>query len=158
MAKIYVEVIMFRFKYGKKRKYFPYGNLMTPPIIGWCPRTKQPIRSKRYKKKDNSNTILFIAIIVACFVSLFLVGCSYTPVVDSRGKSSANIEGNMDRFHDDLYTCKDIANDNTNEVLNVSKKVYNAFRWRVLWISPKLKTDKDMVDRCLEGRGYSVLN
>ena len=36
-------------------------------------------------------------------------------------------------------------------------KVYNAFRWRLLWMSPKLKTDKDMVDKCLEGRGYNVL-
>ena len=142
----------------KKSKYFPYGNLMTPPIIGWCPRRRnQPIRFEQCKKKDDSNIMIYIIVVVACFVGLFLAGCSYTPVVDSRGKSSANIDGDMDRFHDDLYTCKDIADDNTNEVLNASKKVYNAFRWRLLWMSPKLKTDKDMVDKCLEGRGYNVL-
>tara|TARA_R110002012_G_scaffold306288_1_gene510912 strand:- start:382 stop:681 length:300 start_codon:yes stop_codon:yes gene_type:complete len=89
---------------------------------------------------------------------LFIISCSHTPIVDSRGKSSANIQGDHDRFHDDLYTCKDIANDNTNELSNTSKKVYNALRWRVLWLSPKLKTKDDLVNNCLEGRGYNVLN
>ena len=88
----------------------------------------------------------------------FIISCSHTPIVDSRGKSSANIKGDMDRYHDDLYTCRDIANENTNEVSNASKKVYNALRWRVLWLSPKLKTKDDLVNNCLEGRGYNVLN
>ena len=113
---------------------------------------------KIFIKKLKGTIIALKKTIVALIVSLFVISsCSYAPVVDSRGKSSANIDGDMERFHDDLYTCKDIADDNTNEVLNASKKVYNAFRWRLLWMSPKLKTDKDMVDKCLEGRGYNVL-
>ncbi len=36
----------------------------------------------------------------------FIGGCSTMPIVDSRGKSSANIQGDMNRFHDDYYTCK----------------------------------------------------
>ena len=155
MAKIYVEVKMFK---KKKNKYFPYGHQFDS-IGAWHARTKKdPIKWTNRTKKENSNIVIYIIVIfIACFVGLFLFGCSYTPVVDSRGKSSANIDGDMDRFHDDLYTCKDIVKDNTNSVLNASKKVYNAFRWRLLWMSPKLETNKDMVDKCLVGRGYSVL-
>ena len=46
------------------------------------------------------------------------------PVVDSRGKSSANIEGDMNRYHDDYYTCLSIAEDNTNKVWETTKN-YN---------------------------------
>lgn len=89
---------------------------------------------------------------------LILSGCSYNPVIDSRGKSSANINGTAERLHDDLYTCKDIADDNTNAFINGSKVTYNALRWRVLWLSPKLPTKKNLIDNCLEGRGHNVLS
>ena len=89
---------------------------------------------------------------------IFLEGCTYTPIVDSRGKSSANLESSMNRYHDDLETCRAIADDNTNEFINSSKVVYNKLRWRVLWLSPELKTKKNIVNKCMEGRGYSVLN
>ena len=89
---------------------------------------------------------------------IFLGGCTYTPIVDSRGKSSANLESSMNRYHDDLETCRAIADDNTNEFINSSKVVYNKLRWRVLWLSPELKTKKNIVNKCMEGRGYSVLN
>ena len=89
---------------------------------------------------------------------LLLTSCSYNPVIHSRGKSSANIDGTAERMHDDLYTCKDIADDNTNAFVNGSRVVYNSLRWRVLWLSPKLPTKKDMIDKCLEGRGYNVLS
>lgn len=91
------------------------------------------------------------------FILLFLTSCSYNPVIDSRGKSSANINGTAERLHDDLYTCKDIADDNTNALVNGSKVVYNSLRWRVLWLSPKLPTKKNLIDNCLEGRGHNVL-
>ena len=142
----------------KKHKYFPYGYLKVPPICGWSPTNrKEPIRFNTYEKKQK-NWPWILGIIILLILMHFIGGCSHTPIVDSRGKSSANIKGDMDRYHDDLYTCKDIADDNTNELSNASKKVYNAFRWRVLWLSPKLKTKDDLVNNCLEGRGYSVLN
>ena len=50
-----------------------------------------------------------------------LTACASIPVVDSRGKSSANIEGDMNRYHDDYYTCLSIAEDNTNIVWETSK-------------------------------------
>ena len=142
----------------KKHKYFPYGYLKVPPISGWSPTNrKEPIRFNSYEKKQKS-WLYILGIIILLILMHFIGGCSHTPIVDSRGKSSANIKGDMDRYHDDLYTCKDIADDHTNSVTNASKKVYNAFRWRVLWLSPKLKTKDDLVNNCLEGRGYNVLN
>ena len=89
---------------------------------------------------------------------MLLAGCGTTPIVDSRGKSSANIEGNAERYHDDYYTCVDLVNDHTNMVVDKSKVVYNKLRWRVLWLSPKLQTKQDLINNCLEGRGYNVLN
>lgn len=142
----------------KKHKYFPYGYLKVPPISGWSPTNRdKPIRFNNYEKKQK-NWPYILGIIILLILMYFIGGCSHTPIVDSRGKSSANIEGDMNRFHDDLYTCKDIADDHTNSITNTSKKVYNAFRWRVLWLSPKLKTKDDLVNNCLEGRGYNVLN
>ena len=87
-----------------------------------------------------------------------LSSCSSMPIVDSRGKSSANIKGDMNRFHDDYYTCKSLVQDQTSYVWDKSKAVYNGLRWRVLWLSPKANTRKDFVNRCLEGRGYNVIN
>ena len=85
-------------------------------------------------------------------------GCSSMPIVDSRGKSSANIKGDMNRVHDDYYTCKSLVEDQTSYVFDKSKVVYNSIRWRVLWLSPKANTRKDFINRCLEGRGYNVIN
>lgn len=98
--------------------------------------------------------------IILIFTALILSACStnYEPLVDSRGKSSANLDSSMNRYHDDLETCRAIADDNSNEFINGSKVVYNKMRWRVLWLSPELKTKKDIVNNCMKGRGYSVLN
>ena len=85
-------------------------------------------------------------------------GCSTMPIVDSRGKSSANIKGDMNRFHDDYYTCKSLVEDQTSYVFDKSKVVYNSIRWRVLWLSPKPNTRKDFVNTCLAGSGYNVIN
>ena len=56
-----------------------------------------------------------------------LTSCSVKPIIDSRG-GSGNIPHNAERQHDDMYTCKAIAEDNTNPVWEVSKKVYNVTR------------------------------
>ena len=90
--------------------------------------------------------------------AVFIGGCSTMPIVDSRGKSSANIQGDMNRYHDDYYTCKSLVQDQTSYVWDKSKAVYNNLRWRVLWLSPKVNTRRDFVNRCLEGRGYNVIN
>lgn len=89
---------------------------------------------------------------------IFLTGCSSTPIVDSRGKSSANIKGDMNRYHDDYFTCKSLVEEQTSGVWNAGKLLYNSLRWRVLWLSPKLDTRTDYLNNCLEGRGYNVIN
>jgi len=48
--------------------------------------------------------------------------------------------------------------DQTNMLWNGGKIVYNMLRFKVLWLSPKAKTRQDLINNCLEGRGYSVLN
>ena len=107
---------------------------------------------KSYTKIKIATVFLLLALLV------LLSSCSSTPIVDSRGKSSANIKGDMNRFHDDLFTCRDLVKDETNFVLEQGKIVYNLLRFKVLWLSPKAQTRQDLINNCLEGRGYNVLN
>ena len=112
-------------------------------------------------RKRNKGAVIFSKILIgiALLVALgFLVSCSTSPIVDSRGKSSANIKGDMNRYHDDLHTCKSIVEDNTSYFWDKGKVLYNNLRWRVLWLSPKLQTRTDLLNNCLEGRGYNVIN
>ena len=96
--------------------------------------------------------------IIIILILFSLTACATMPVVDSRGKSSANIEGDMNRYHDDYYTCLSIAEDNTNIVWETTKKVYNFSRAKLLWLPPKAVDKKaTMINKCLENRGYSVL-
>lgn len=147
---------------NKKSKLFPYG-IEHREVIGYSTDGERtPLyRVKRIMPKEKSRyRWLFRVSIVLLLIcgAMFLAGCSTTPIVDSRGKSSANIEGNAERYHDDYYTCVDLVNDHTNMVVDKSKVVYNKLRWRVLWLSPKLQTKQDLINNCLEGRGYNVLN
>jgi hypothetical protein len=108
--------------------------------------------------KKNVYPIKIIIALSLVGILLILASCSSTPIVDSRGKSSANLKGDMNRYHDDLFTCKDLVADQTNMLWNGSKIVYNMLRFKVLWLSPKAQTNQDLINNCLEGRGYSVLN
>ena len=109
-------------------------------------------------QKKNVYPIKIIIALSLVGILLILASCSSTPIVDSRGKSSANLKGDMNRYHDDLFTCKDLVKDQTNMIWNGSKIVYNMLRFKVLWLSPKAQTNQDLINNCLEGRGYSVLN
>jgi len=96
------------------------------------------------------------AIIILLLLSL--TGCATTPVIDSRG-GSGNIAHNAERQHDDLYTCLAIADDNTNDLLEATKKGYNwLVRPRTLWLMPKLTDKKKLiVENCMTGRGHQIL-
>jgi len=67
----------------------------------------------------------------------FLSACAtyvHTPIIDSRG---SHLQGaDLKRFHDDLFTCQEIA---TNQ--DVNKKKTRIF-----------------TERCMEGRGYVILD
>ena len=95
---------------------------------------------------------------VLIVLTLFsLTACASMPVVDSRG-GSGNIPHNAERQHDDMYTCKAIAEDNTNPIWEAGKKVYNVTRIRFLNLTPKAIDKKaTMINKCLENRGYSIL-
>ena len=106
----------------KDKKYkglFPYG-VEHREVIGYSTDGKRtPLyRIKRVlpKKKTNYKSIFRVSIVLLLLIcgAVFLAGCSTTPIVDSRGKSSANIEGTAERYHDDYYTCKSLVEDNTN--------------------------------------------
>ena len=76
--------------------------------------------------------------IVILLVLGFLTACGskyvHTPIIDSRG---SHLKGaDLKRFHDDLFTCQEIA---TNQDLNKKKT-------RIL------------TERCMEGRGYVILD
>ena len=150
-------------KTKKTKSLFTYG-IEHREVIGYSmDKDKTPLyRVTRIlpKKKTNYKSIFRVSMVLLLLIcgAVFLAGCSTTPIVDSRGKSSANIEGTAERYHDDYYTCVSIVDDNTNDFVDTSKVVYNKLRWRVLWLSPKLQTKQDLVNNCLEGRGYSVLN
>ena len=150
----------------KNKKYkglFPYG-VEHREVIGYSTDGKRtPLyRIKRIlpKEKPRFRWLFRVSMVLLLLIcgAVFLAGCSTTPIVDSRGKSSANIEGTAERYHDDYYTCKSLVEDNTNAFVDKSKVVYNGFRWRVLWLSPKLDTRQDLINNCLEGRGYNVIN
>ena len=150
-------------KNKKSKSLFPYGIEHREVICYSMDKDKTPLyRITRIlpKKKTNYKSIFRVSMVLLLLIcgAVFLAGCSTTPIVDSRGKSSANIEGTAERYHDDYYTCVSIVDDNTNDFVDTSKVVYNKLRWRVLWLSPKLQTKQDLVNNCLEGRGYSVLN
>jgi len=151
-------------KKNKKSNLFPYG-VEHREVIGYSTDGKRtPLyRIKRVLPKNKKFNLkyyfrLIIVLLLTCGAMMLLANCSTAPIVDSRGKSSANIEGNAERFHDDYYTCQSLVKDNTNIVLDKGKTVYNSLRWRVLWLSPKLNTRQDLINNCLTGRGYNVLN
>ena len=105
----------------KKNKYFPYGYMSTQ-IKGYCPRTRKPILEyiHKFPRKRNYYKMcckISIILLLLC-ISILIFGCSSKPIVDSRGKSSANINGDMNRYHDDYYTCESLVNDNTNKVMD----------------------------------------
>ena len=82
--------------------------------------------ANRFKKR-NFGFIIFkrvVATIVLLVAIGFLISCSTTPIVDSRGKSSANIKGDMNRYHDDLHTCKSIVADNTSYLWDKRKILF----------------------------------
>jgi len=96
------------------------------------------------------------AIIILLLLSL--TACASTPIIDSRG-GSGNIAHNAERQHDDLYTCLAIAEDNTNDLLEATKKGYNwLVRPRTLWLMPELTDKKKLiVENCMTGRGHQIL-
>jgi len=93
-------------------------------------------------------------------LSLSLVGCSYKPIIDTKGRSGKWDQARATEITDDLQSCKHQAKENTNAVGEVGKKIYNnTIRVKLLWLAPKMRDEyKAITINCLEGRGHNVLN
>ena len=76
-------------------------------------------------------------VIITLIVLGFLSACgtyTHTPIIDSRG---SHLQGaDLKRFHDDLFTCQEIA----------TKQEVNKKKTRIF------------TERCMEGRGYVILD
>ena len=88
-------------------------------------------------------------LLIAIFVCL-LQACSYRPIIDSAGRSSASFnESQAKEITNDLQHCKTLADENTTFVGNI-----------LYWtLSPTMDTKKESLTRkCLTGRGHNVIN
>jgi len=94
---------------------------------------------------------------ISVLLMLFLSSCTYNPIVDSRGNKGKEVSY---RYSDDLQTCRAIADENTSDVLEASKVVYNWYvRPSLLWLPDKWDYDyKRLVNTCMTNRGHSVLS
>jgi hypothetical protein len=88
---------------------------------------------------------------------LLISSCTYNPIVDSRGNKGKEVSY---RYSDDLQTCRAIADENTSEVMEASKVVYNWYvRPSLLWLPDKWEYSyKKMVNTCMTNRGHSILS
>lgn len=89
-------------------------------------------------------------------ITLVITSCAYKPVVDHRGNKGQEVAF---RYNDDLQTCKSIAKENTNSIIEFTKIGYNWYlRPQLLWLPDKAQYSyKAMVQECLQQRGHSVL-
>lgn len=90
------------------------------------------------------------------FLLLLIQACAYKPVIDHRGSNGKDVAY---RFNDDLETCKAIAKQQTNSLVEAYKVIHNYYiRPSLLWLPDKQEfTNKAIVKKCLENRGHSVL-
>ena len=65
---------------------------------------------------------------------------------------------NVDKIQEEINKAKEKLEKDLKPLIDIGKTIYNNLRWRVLWLSPKLKTRTDLLNNCLEGRGYNVIN
>lgn len=87
--------------------------------------------------------------LTTAIVCTFLQGCaSYTPVIDTVGRSGTFDKARATQITDDVIMCEKIADKNTTPLSNFS-----------FWLSsPTMDTEYEhIVKTCLTGRGHVVL-
>tara|TARA_R110002020_G_scaffold43261_5_gene125988 strand:+ start:986 stop:1345 length:360 start_codon:yes stop_codon:yes gene_type:complete len=115
----------------KKHKYFPYG-YGDSIIIGYCPRTKQPIREHRHKFQPRKNYSWIWFLIILAILVIGMSGCSYKPMYDPTSSTAI-------AYYDDLLHCRFVAQEQTSDF----DYGYNEVKY---------------VSRCMTGRGYTILD
>lgn len=96
-------------------------------------------------------------ILSALCLIIVLSNCqSYIPITDHRGSKGKEVAY---RYNDDLQTCKAIASDNTNPLIETVKAGYNwIIRPQLLWLPDKMEYNYEpMVKTCLSNRGHSII-
>jgi hypothetical protein len=94
--------------------------------------------------------------ITIAILMLLQISCTYKPIHDSRGNNGKEVAV---RYDDDLQTCKSIAEENTNSIIESVKVGYNWYvRPQLLWLPDKMEYSyKPMVDKCMTLRGHAIL-
>ena len=93
-------------------------------------------------------------------VCTLLQSCTtYSPVVDTKGRSGTYDISRSDEITTDLQICKSISKENTNMIMESGKYVWNYyFRPATLWLSPKAEYDYNKIYKnCMANRGHSIL-
>ena len=87
-------------------------------------------------------------ICIGVFVTLLQSCSTYTPLVDTKGRSKFDLS-NASEISNDLILCEKLAKNNTTFFGNIN-----------FWIlSPKAESQyTDIYRKCMEGRNHQVLN
>lgn len=102
--------------------------------------------------KDN----ILIPVVCASLLS----ACSYSPIIDTAGRSGTYNENKANEITNDIQHCKQLADEHTvRSVDNVSSAMnWYASAATLGMIPRKESTYKKRVRKCLEGRGHSVID
>ena len=102
------------------------------PVIGYDARTRKPVRAfRKYEKPFNWYKLFFWGVMILMFMAL--ASCSsYVPIYDPTGSTSKE-------FYDDLDECRFVA-----------ESQMSGFQYGYY--------EKQVISKCMENRGYSVLN
>ena len=97
--------------------------------------------------------------ITTIMIVISLTACSYNPKIDTVGRSGTFPDTQAERLTNDLHHCKQFADENTfrlYDTLNWGWGQY--FHIATLGIVPAREMKyKTRVQKCLEGRGHSVI-
>ncbi len=88
-----------------------------------------------------------------------MASCTYQPKIDTAGRSGTFDKSNAEQVTNDLQHCKTLARENTNELFETPKYVYNYYvRAYFLYLLPERKLSYPSIyKKCMENRGHSVI-
>jgi hypothetical protein len=99
-----------------------------------------------------------IAVVLLGLIST--TACTYSPRVDTVGRSGTFPETKADRLTDDIAICRQYADEHTIRTYDTLNQLWGAyFHYASLGIVPKRESKyKERVNQCLRGRGHSVID
>ena len=99
-----------------------------------------------------------IAVVLLGLIST--TACTYSPRVDTVGRSGTFPETTAPRLTDDIEICRSYADEHTIRTYDTLNQLWGAyFHYASLGIVPKRESKyKERVNQCLRGRGHSVID